>query len=422
MELTSPRYEQALLGAILLDNKVLEDYAVSSILFDSGLAEKVFRVIQEIIASGARANIVEVGARLPDDAGYVARLTDTPSAANAGFYVAELRDLARRRALVGLSRDIVDMVRDGDNTTDQIFEACDRAMLSVSDDRESGYRSAADCIIGALDMIKKAYDNQGHLSGIDTGFRELNLKTNGWQPRTVNVIGARPGAGKTSIALNMASAALRADKVVGFFSAEMNAASIVKRMVADWGNADYSRMNSGYLNDGDMPRIEAACEKIADARLFINDRPGIALDELVQDARRMRRKERVNIIFIDYLSLVANQKKGMPRHEQVAEISWRLKVLAGELDIPIVVLSQLTREAQGERPKLSQLRDSGAVEQDADIVILMWNKGYTDDTKSAATITLIVEKHRNGPTGDIDMIFVPARMRFRELDRQEGTR
>jgi replicative DNA helicase len=117
---------------------------------------------------------------------------------------------------------------------------------------------------------------------------------------------------------------------------------------------------------------------------------------------------------------VANQKKGMPRHEQVAEISWRLKVLAGELDIPIVVLSQLTREAQGERPKLSQLRDSGAVEQDADIVILMWNKGYTDDTKSAATITLIVEKHRNGPTGDIDMIFVPARMRFRELDREGG--
>ena len=149
--------------------------------------------------------------------------------------------------------------------------------------------------------------------------------------------------------------------------------------------------------------------------MFINDAPAISLYELVSEARKMKRRENVDVIFVDYLSLVSNERKDMPRHEQVAQISKTLKALARELDIPVIVLSQLTREAQGERPKLSQLRDSGAVEQDADIVILLHNQGWIDErVKDKIRINLIIEKNRNGQVGDVPMVFTPSWMRFNE--------
>jgi replicative DNA helicase len=215
----------------------------------------------------------------------------------------------------------------------------------------------------------------------------------------------------------MSTAALRAGNAVGFFSAEMDAKSILKRMISDWGSVDFKRLQSGVMGKGDFASIEEAFRQIVDSRLFINDRPCISLYDLVSSARQMRRKEAIGVLFIDYLSLVTNERRDIPRHEQVAEISRTLKGLARELDIPIVVLSQLTREAQGERPKLSQLRDSGAVEQDADMVILLHALGFTDESRTELKINLIVEKNRNGATGEISMVFKPQVMRFGESDQ-----
>lgn len=416
MNLISEEYERALLGAILMDSRVLEEYPLSADFFGGSVARKVFETVQALQASGAVPNLVEVARRMPDGAAYIATLTDTITAANVGFYVAELTELYRKRGIVKLARDMTDMVRDFENNSGDILTAVDKALVDIAMNREAGYKPVTAYIEGTIADVMAAYNAKGALSGIDTGFPELNQKTNGWQKQTLNIIGARPGAGKTSIALNMASSAMRTGKCVGFFSAEMSASSLVKRMVSDWGSVEYARLNSGFLCAQDLQRMEEAFQRIAERNLFLNDTPNVKLPALIADSRRMRRKERVDIIFIDYLSLVANERKDIPRHEQVAEISRTLKGLSRELDIPIVVLSQLTREAQGERPKLSQLRDSGAVEQDADTVALLWNRGYSDDTHSAVNVTFILEKNRNGATGDIPMIFKPSRMNFKQLE------
>jgi replicative DNA helicase len=273
-------------------------------------------------------------------------------------------------------------------------------------------------MVEAIAEIEAAYRSKGALLGVPTGFPALDDKTNGWQKQALIIIGARPGAGKTSIALNMATAAVRKGVPVGIFSAEMSGPAIVKRLIADWGQVEYKRIQSGVMGGGDMAKIYQAFQDLADHTIRMNDRPGIALPDLVADARMMRRRDKVGILFIDYLSLVSNDRRDIPRHEQVAEISRTLKTLARELDIPVVVLSQLTREAQGERPKLSQLRDSGAVEQDADMVILLHNMGWTDDARTHVKINLIVEKNRNGATGDVPMIFRPAMMRFAEVEKE----
>lgn len=410
-------HEKYLLGCILLDNRLLDDYKITSRIFDKELHKEIFRQIEKLRASGAVANVVEVGMAMVKDAGYVASLTDVPSAANAKFYFDSLSDLALRRGLMNLARDVADMVN-SERSTGDIMGEIDKGLIAVSDTRESGYQHIVDCMIGAVKEIESAYKMRGKLVGIDTGFEELNAKTNGWQKQAMIVVGARPGAGKTSLALHLATSALRDNRTVGIFSAEMSSASIIKRLISSWGHVEFSRIQSGFMGNQDMAKILEACQDLATQKLYINDQPSISLSSLVSDARKMRRKGSVDIIFIDYLSLVSNRKENTPRHEQVAEISMSLKGLARELDIPVIVLSQLTREAQGERPKLSQLRDSGAVEQDADMVILLHNLGYIDDSSRelGVKLNMIVEKNRNGAVGDIPIIFKPNLMRFTQND------
>lgn len=412
MTTTNEAYERALLGSILFDNRELEGLKVSAELFTDERNRKIWSHIEKMRARSVSANILEVSTLEPGLAPYIAALTDSVTHGNTRFYYDELRELAKKRAILTMVRGLSDRIRDGE-PAHHLAEYTEQALTSMADVEDRGYRHVSAVLPGLIAMIEDAAKRRGALSGIDTGFPELNQKTNGWQNQTLVVIGARPGAGKTSIALNMATAALLTGKCVGFFSAEMDARSIIKRMVSSWGKVDYKRLNSGLFASGDMAQINDACAEIAGSRLFINDQPAISLRELASEARRMRRREKVDILFIDYLSLVKNERRDIPRHEQVAEISKALKQLARELDIPVIVLSQLTRDAQGARPNLSQLRDSGAVEEDSDIVMLMWNQGY-NEAGDRIKVTLIMEKNRNGPCGDIPMEFTPDRMTFRE--------
>ena len=409
----NPAYEKALLGAVLFDNRVMEEYKITSGFFTEQINVEIWREIDRARLRGAQADILEISLMLPDKVAYIANLTDCVTHGNTKVYYDELKELVKRRGFVTVLDMLSAMIRDGRDSQDMI-EYVERTLTEISADDETGYKHVSACIGGLIEDLQEAARRKGALSGIDTGFPLLNAKNNGWQNQALTIVGARPGAGKTSIALNMTSAALRSGKAVGFFSAEMDAKSIVKRMVADWSKVRYSQLNSGLYASGDMNKIQESCEEIAGSNLFINDRPAIRISDLVSEARRMQRRDNVSVIFIDYLSLVKNDRRDLPRHEQVAEISKTLKQLARELNIPVIVLSQLTREAQGERPKLSQLRDSGAVEEDADMVILLWNQGWVDETSGRLKITLIVEKNRNGPVGDIDMDFEPDLMRFRE--------
>lgn len=416
MNLENHDYEQALLGAILKDNRVLEEYKLSSSLFDNENCRRVFEQIQRARASGAVADLVTVGTALPGLAAYVTILTSNcGSVANIGHYIEELRELSQRRGIATMSRVLADMAVNAEDVGN-IFAYADKMSLQIQDCGDVGYAPLSDALPGAVKALEAAFKARGTLTGIDTGFPELNEKTNGWQKQEMIVIGARPGAGKTSIALNMASAAVRSGKAVGFFSAEMSTQSLIKRLIADWGSVEFKRLNTGLMGGSDFQSIMDAARKLADASFLVNDQPCISLRDLISDARRMKRREHVDIIFVDYLSLIGNEKNNLRRYEQVAEISKAFKQLARELDIPVIALSQLTRDAQGERPNMAQLRDSGAVEQDADIIMLLYNQGWTDDNRTHMKITLIVEKGRNIGTGDIPMIFQPSRMRFGETD------
>ena len=415
MKLDNPEYENALLGCILLDNRVLDEYTISGALFNNNLTREVWKHIESAKAMGATADIREIALRMPDKAATVASLTDVPSAANVKFYHSELVELARRRGLFKLARDVSALAHEADSSND-IFTEIDRRLAEISGTKDSGYKPASSYIPNVLSEIEYASKNQGRLSGIDTGFSELNDKTNGWQKQELIIIGARPSRGKTALALNCASAALRSGNKVGFFSVEMSAESIIKRMISDYASVKYSNIRNGFISKSDIASIAEACQKIASQGLYINDTPSIKLADLASDARRMKRNENINILFVDYMSIIDNKRKDIPRHEQVAEIGSTLKGLARELDIPVVSLSQLTRETEGTRPTMANLRDSGALEQDADVIGLLHRVGYTDDTRSEAQIDFLLEKNRSGATGDIHMIFKPSYMRFKEVE------
>lgn len=416
--LVNPEYEAALLGTILYDNNVLEEYDIRDSMFSAHYFPAVWQAIKKIRATGAVATIMEVGHLMQDRAAEIATLTDYANTYNAAHYVSELSELAKRRGLDKLGNRVQSMLSDG-HSSDDVTEVVDKALLALAVNSETSYKALASSMGQTMREIEEATKRTTSCIGIPTGLGQLDDKVNGWQKQHLIIIGARPGAGKTSIMLNMASAAVRHGVAVGIFSAEMSTVQLAKRLIADWGGVNYGRLQSGLLGSGELQKIVQGAQELAAQKMFINDTPSIMLKDLVSDARAMKRKEGIGLVCVDYLSLVSNKSNGIPRHEQVAEISAALKGLARELDLPVVVLSQLTREAQGERPKLSQLRDSGAVEQDADIVILLHNLGYVDEaTKEQVKINLIVEKNRHGMTGDVPLLFKPARMRMHEVQEK----
>ncbi len=416
--LSNPDYEQVLLGTILRDPRILDEYKVTRELFESPESNAVFRLIEEARASGAPVNIHEIGLR-SNNAAFVARLTDmAASIANVAYYVNELEELTKQRSLAKLARTIAEDVAKGRDS----YEILDELSRTTTELAIHGatrlYRPIVECMPEFIAKVEDAVRRKGALAGIPTGFTALDRMTDGFQSGDMIIIGARPSTGKTSIMLNMASAVLRAKKAVGIFSAETGAPQIIARMVADWATIDATKFRSGLLSRDDLTKMMTACQDIAARKLFINDQPNIPVRELVASARAMRRAEKIDIIMIDYMSLITSERRDIPRHEQVAEISRILKGLARELDVPVVVLSQLTRDTEGVRPTLAKLRESGALEQDADIVILLHRTDWGDDAKSAVKVELLVEKNRNGSTGMIESVFKPAHMRFREIQNE----
>lgn len=408
-------YEQALLGSILFDNRILDEYEITSQMFSNSFGKQVYHWITQARARGAVADIREVALMMPDHAGQVAQLTDAANMANVKVYVEDLKECARIRGLMSLTRHVGAMISD-ESSYDQIMEYIDKTMLEIDGMRENGYSHVSEHVNDIIKHCENVYKNRGQLSGVPTGFPKLDEYTNGWQNQDYIVIGARPSTGKTAGMLNSATAALRAGKKVGIFSAEMNTRSILLRMVSDWGNIDSKKLRSGFMAATDILQIGETCQELGKSGLFINDTPNIPFPALVSDARRMKRKDGVDIIFIDYMGLITSEKNALKRHEQISEISRSLKGLARELDIPIVVLSQLTRDSHGNKPTIADLRDSGSIEQDADVIILLQDLGYTDETETCKKIKWILGKQRNGATGEISMIFKGSYMRMKESE------
>ncbi len=420
--------EVAALGAILIDPEALptisgllrpEDFYKSAhqriyeallSLFDKGQSVDLITLSDELRARGALEQCGGVSA--------ISKLTSAvPTSANIEYYARIVQAAAIRRGLNRISQEIIASSHDDSKEIRVILEDAERRIFEISDRHQTGtYYAAKEIVNRTLDAIEKLYHSKSEYTGIPSGFKELDNLTYGFQNSEFIVIGARPSVGKTALALTIAAnVAVRQKIPVGFFTLEMSSMAIMQRLLSMEARLDSTRLRTGTLKQSDFSRITDACSRIYEAPLFISDSSDLKLLDLRAQARRMKSHQDVKIIFIDYLTLISSENKELPRHEQIAEVSRSLKSLARELNIPVIALSQVRRETEGKRPSLADLRESGSIEQDADVVIFL----HTEDLKSAER-ELIVAKQRNGPVGELKLAFLNQYTKFEPLERGSG--
>lgn len=400
--------------------------AISSLNDEKALRPDIQTVIQELKAAG---RLDEAGG-----AAYVSSLTSViPSGANIDYYVESVQDHSLRRALLRVASEIGAKAYDESRNSLEILDDIEARVFKLRDKKQSfRYDRINEVLERAIDKIEKVYRTKEQLTGIPTGFEKLDEMTTGLQPSDFIVIGARPSVGKTALALNMAAhASFRKNLPVAFFSLEMPDVSLTERLISSETSVEGKKMKTGYMTQDDFRRIVNKMAVMSDAPFFIVDAPNMDFLELRSQARKLRAKENVEIIFIDYLGLIGHQNKALPRHEQMSEISRNLKSLARELKIPVVVLCQLNRETEraghGAAPTLANIRDSGSIEQDADLVMFLHRKpppkdrkeGEAEDAQPLEGIPteLIVAKQRNGPTGIIELMMQSKYTRFVPMER-----
>ena len=354
---------------------------------------------------------------------YISTLTSSvPTSANVEYYARIVRETSvRRRLLKAAHETIADAMRQGADSREVVEEA-ERRIFEISvGEHTGGYKQARDIVKQTVEAIEKLYRTREDYTGVPSGFAALDKLLSGFQNSEFIVIGARPSVGKTALALTMAAnIAIRRRIPTGFFSLEMSDMAIMQRLIAGEARIGSQKIRTGMLRPADFKSLTDAAGAIYDAPLWISDTPGMRLLDLRAQARRMRSQHEIRIIFVDYISLINNDHADLPRHEQIAEISRSLKGLARELSIPVVALSQVTRDVEGKRPTLASIRESGSIEQDADVVIFLHrNRGEaSEDPEHANNVEteLIVAKQRNGPVGTVRIAFVPRYTRFDSLE------
>jgi len=356
-------------------------------------------------------------------AAYISSLTSSvPTSANIEYYAKIVHETSVRRRLLRVAQQIVADSFSETGESRELVEEAERKIFDLSEgDHAGGYKQAKEIVKQTVEAIEKLYRTKEEYTGIPSGFPALDKLLSGFQDSEFIVIGARPSVGKTALALTMAANISIHRKIpVGFFTLEMSDMAIMQRLIASEARIGSQKIRTGMLRPADFKNLTDAAGMIYDAPLWISDTPGMRLLDLRAQARRMRSQLGVRIIFVDYISLINNEHADLPRHEQIAEISRSLKALARELTIPVVALSQLTRDVEGKRPNLASIRESGSIEQDADVVMFLHrNRGETSgdgDHADNVETELIVAKQRNGPVGTVPIAFVAKYTRFESLD------
>ncbi|HWY91731.1 MAG TPA: replicative DNA helicase [Chthoniobacterales bacterium] len=355
-----------------------------------------------------------------------------PTAANADYYVEIVREKYILRRLIIACNKLSNQCYDSQEDIEPLLDDAEKEIFAITGDHvKTEIVATKDLIMAAIEQIEKLYENRGSVTGIPTGFVELDRMTSGLHPAEMVVIAARPSMGKTALAMNIAEhVAMNVGKPVAVFSLEMSSQQLVQRLLCSRAKVDLQRVRNGFLSERDFPSLTAAAAKLAAAKMFIDDTPGLSIMELRAKARRMKSQYDVRLIVIDYLQLLRSTSRRAQDNRQleISEISGGIKALAKELDLPIIVVAQLnrqpdTRAKEGGRPRLSDLRESGSIEQDADVVGLLVRPEYyeTDDDakqEKAGEAELIVAKQRNGPTGDVPLIFLKEYTRFESRARE----
>ena len=418
--------EQAVLGALLLNwgamaevvsnlrpdrfyslqNQIIYDALVK--LYTKSATGDTISLINELTVEG---KLEQAGG-----AAYIASLTDTvPSAANIDYYAQMVLDRAARRDLIHISSELKASSFDLQKESNSLLDEAEQKIFALAEKNETtSIYSAQDIMVKEIELIEARYKSKNQFTGVPTGFAKLDTYTSGFQNSELIIIGARPSIGKTALALSMIQNIACEKRIpCGFFSLEMPYESIGMRLLAQEARVPMQKIRSGMLKVDDVKKIQDAAGRWFEAPLYTVDTPNMKLIDLRAVARRMVKNNKVKIIFIDYIGLISTEDPTAPVFEQVSLISKSLKALARELQIPIVALCQVARDAEGQEPNLAQLRGSGSIEQDADVVMFLHRDRIKDgDNVAAQDAKIILAKQRNGACGDIDIMFIPTFSKF----------
>ena len=426
--------EQAVLGAIMIDADRLISASERLLPQDFYRAahQRIFETMLVLSDRGEAIDLVTVTAELStlgilEEVGglpYLGELAEgVPTAANINYYVNVVEQKSTLRRLIRTANEIVTDGYERQNEVDVLLNEAERKILEVSQGKGSAsFIPISDVLTSAYATIDKLHKQSGETTGIPTGFRDLDKVTAGFQRNDLIIVAARPSVGKTAFALNISqNVATRADENVAIFSLEMGAEQLVMRMLCAEGNVDAQRLRTGQLEDEDWGKLSLAMSSLSQAGIYIDDTPGIRVNDIRAKCRRLKQEHGLGMIMIDYLQLIqGNGRSSDNRQQEVSEISRSLKSLARELEVPVIALSQLSRgveSRQDKRPMMSDIRESGAIEQDADIVAFLYRDDYYNkETEDANTIEIIIAKQRNGPTGTVKLAFRKEFNKFVDLE------
>jgi replicative DNA helicase len=431
--------EKSLLGAVLIDEETLAD--ISEHVTAKDFYEKrhaiIYSGMMRLYEKHSPVDLLTLTDELKrkkdlDTVGGSAYLTEltnyVPTAAHAEAYAELVAQKAVRRRLIKASGEISELGYDEETTTQELLEKAEAELFSVSDQTlKQDLVSIESILTESFDRMEELHRNKGTLRGIRTGYRDLDNMTAGLQRSDLIILAARPAMGKTTLVTNLAyNVATIAKQPVLFFSLEMSKEQLVDRMLADASGVDAWNIRTGNLSDDDFSKLSDAMGEMAEAPIYIDDTPGVSVLEMRTKARRAAHEQPLGLIIIDYLQLMQGSGRGDGnRVQEVSEISRGLKLIARELNVPVIALSRLSRSVESRSPQipqLSDLRESGSIEQDADIVMFIYREAYYNPETERENITdLIISKHRNGPTGKIELYFHPERLRFMSLDRKHDS-
>ena len=433
----SPDAEMAVLGAMLLDNEAISLAAeqLDEDSFYSRANQHVFDLVCQLFDELKQIDIVILREELKKrdlldkvgGASYLMALFDAvPTAANVEYYIDIVKEKASRRALIKASTAIIQESYDDSQELETLLDSAERQVFAVTEAQASSEASQISQILKkTFDQIDGMDRDQGQVSGLPTGFYDLDELTSGLQNSELLICAARPSIGKTTICLNICEhVAVVERKPCLLFSLEMAAGQVAQNMLCSHAQIDAHRMRRGMLADSEWADLTLAVGTLSEAPIFIDDSPGLTLREVRARSRRMVSRAQIRLIVIDYLQLMeAPHKRRDGREQEISEISRGLKSLARELEVPVLAVAQLNRgveSREGHRPRMSDLRESGAIEQDADVVMLLHRDEYYDPDLNPGLGELIVAKQRNGPTGKVDLVFRKEFMRFGNLSEQEA--
>jgi len=421
--------EQSVLGGILFDNAAMPraaEYLKTGEEFYKPAHRLIYAVYLELFEKGEPIDMMTVAERLRkkkqiEEAGgldYLGQLMELiPTAANVGMHAKIVKEKVLLRRLITTAAEVVNIGYEDSEDVEEVMDRAERMIFDLADDRiTKGFRNIKEVVNETIKDIERLFDRKELITGLPTGYKKFDELTAGFQPGDLIVMAGRPSMGKTAICINLAEhIAIEQEKSVAFFSLEMSAMQLILRMISSLSHISMHKIRTGFLAQNDWPRITSAAQHLYEAKIHIDDSPMQTVLDIRSKARRLKAEGSLDLIVIDYLQLMHGRANSESRVLEISEITRGLKGLARELDVPVIAISQLSRKVEerpNKRPQLSDLRESGSIEQDADIVSFVYREEYYNPEKNPGLAEIIIAKQRNGPIGSVHLAFNKECTRF----------